>query len=269
MHPNTAAQAAGGALLIVLAGHLLWRWSWARKALVPTVPATVWLLYRAHSRTAIVATLLAVVACLLLAGRRKMLLTAAMVFIVGFALYLTVDPRGSLLDSVSERTVGYTMRGQSKEQFMSATGRVEMWGIGLDSFRKSPLLGHGNWVMTPGGLAFTWGEEQFQTLHNLVLHVTVGTGLIGGLLFLWSQLRPLNVIRRGLRHASPDRSAAAFALVVFLWFFAIGLFEISFMGPVGPVTIFYFVTLGIVCGRLPREGRPGGQPAPVEGHTTP
>ncbi len=249
-HPNLAAQSAGGALLIVLAGHLVWRWPWARKMLLPAILAAAYVLYFAHSRTAIALTLLGIAGCMQVSGHRKLLLTVSVTLTVLIALYLAVDPYGTVLEKTTGSVVGYTMRGQTREQFASASGRAEMWQIGIESFALSPVIGHGNWVMTPTGMAFVWGEYQWETLHNMILHVLAGTGLIGAALFLWAVVRPLNVIRLGLRQTLPDRATAGFAAVVLVWFIVLGLYELSFLGPVSPVSVFYFVTVGLACARL-------------------
>ena len=250
MHPNLAAQSAGGALTIVLAGYLIWRWTWARKMLVPAIVGAAYVLYFAHSRTAIAITLLGVAGVLFVSGHRKFLLAVSVVCIVLVALYMALDPYGTLTERAAGDVMGYTMRGQTGQQFASASGRAEMWQIGIESFRMSPMIGHGNWIMTPSGMAFVWGEYQWETLHNMILHVLAGTGLIGGLLFLWAVVRPFNVIRKGLKRISPDRATAGFAMLVLVWFLVLGLYELSFLGPVSPVSVFYFVTIGLACARL-------------------
>jgi len=251
VHPNLAAQSAGGALLIVLAGSLLWGWRWAQKLTLPALVIAAFVLYVAHSRTAIAVTLLGVAGCLFIGGRKQLLLTLVVMCTLAVAFYLALDPHWTLLGGASEEAVTYALRGQTREQFASASGRYEMWAIGIDSLLKSPLIGHGNWMMTPSGMAFVWGEYQWQTLHNLFLHVLAGTGVIGGALFLWAVARPLNLLRRWLpEREAPQWNIAAFALLVFLWFLAVGLYELSFLGPVTPVSLFYFTTLGVMSGRL-------------------
>jgi O-antigen ligase len=250
VHPNLAAQAAGGALLVVLACSLIWQLPWAQKLTPLAFLIAAFLLYVAHSRTAIAVALLGIAGCLLISGRRKLLLTVSLASILLVALYLALDPHGSLLETVSGEAITYTLRGQSREQFASASGRAAMWGLGIRSFLRSPLIGHGHWMITPTGMALVWGEYQWETLHNLVLHVLAGTGIVGGLLFAWALARPLNVARLGLKRGAGDRAVAGFALLVFVWFLVLGIYELSFLGPVSPVSVFFFGTLGIVAGRL-------------------
>ena len=58
IHPNLTAQGAAAALVTVLAGNLIWNWGWAKKATLPAFFLAAYLLYAAHSRTAIALSLI-------------------------------------------------------------------------------------------------------------------------------------------------------------------------------------------------------------------
>jgi len=249
MHPTLAGVSSGAALLIVLCSYLIWRWDWSRYLIVPSLGLAGYFLYFSHSRTAIAATIFALAACLFFLGHRHFVLIVTLFSITIIAL-LIFDPSGSIFERTIDQIITYTLRSQSVEQFMSASGRTDVWEIGRESFLLSPFIGHGYWMLSPSGTVFIWGLEQWQSLHNVILHVLAGTGLVGGILFLWALLRPLNICRLGLKPSSLKKRTASFALIVFAWFFIIGLYEISFLGAVNSFSIFFFITLGIAAGRL-------------------
>ena len=118
----------------------------------------------------------------------------------------------------------YILRGQTKEQFLSGTGRSELWPLVWDSFCDSPLYGHGYFVASRTGKLDVWGARQDMTAHNLGLQVLVSTGLIGAILFFWGLWRPLAPIWDALlRGTSDKRKVSMFVLMVISWFFAWGL----------------------------------------------
>jgi len=251
LHPNMAAQVAGVGLVVLVSSYLIAGWRWTRWLLLPAIAMQGWVLFLSQSRTANGATFAALLACLVLFARRGSVLLVAVIFAVALTGYLAFDPTGQAFGDVQGRIVNYVMRGQTRSQFMTATGRTEMWAVGWQSFLESPLRGHGNCVMTKTGMVPVWGESEWQTAHNLFLHVLAGTGLIGGLLLVWALWRPAAAAWHEFAKGAAERKTAAFVLTVFGWFLLVGLYEISFLGPVSPSSLAFFVVLGIAAGRLP------------------
>ena len=149
-----------------------------------------------------------------------------------------------------KKVVEYMLRGQNREQIRSLTGRIELWALMWKSFWDSPFYGHGYFVTSRIGEVDIWGRRQNITAHNMWLQLLVSTGVIGTSLFLWALWRPLKAILCTLNsNLSTDRFAIL-ALVVVLWYFAIASTGISFMGPVKPSYLPFFITIGIAAGRL-------------------
>lgn len=251
LHPNLAAQVAGIGLVVLVSSYLIAGWRWTHWLLAPAAAVQGWVLFAAQSRTANGATFAALLACLLLFAHRRSLLLGVVALAVLVTGYLTFDPETASFGHVQEKVVAYVVRGQSNSQFLTATGRTEMWAVGWQSFKDSLLVGHGNWVMTATGAVPVWGEARWQTSHNLVLHVLTGTGLVGAFLLLWALWRPGLAAWHELVRGTTERKTALFVGVVFAWFLLVGLYELSLLGPVSPATLTFFVVLGMAAGRLP------------------
>lgn len=250
MHPNMAAQIAGLGVMLLVIVRLIWNTRWSRVWLIPGLFVAIFVLIMMHSRTAILATAFCTAASLFLFGPRRTVVTGFVFAAVLCAVYLVADPDLSGVSKTFSGVRSFILRGQTTTQFTQATGRTEMWRIGYEAWRKSPVIGHGNWMMTETGEFLVWGQYQYQTAHNLVLHVLTGTGVIGLFLMLAGWSVPVLLAWRSSISRSPRRHVGAMVIVFYAWFLMVGMYELSSVGTVSPVTVVFFALTGVACGRL-------------------
>ena len=247
MHPNALGAISATGLFLLLACNFLWNWRWSQALIVPGIAVFLAAIFFAHSRSSFLVVI--VLAILFWTCRRRALLVIAL-FAAGALMALA--PYVRTVANVPDAAERYLLRGQTKDDLMGASGRDELWTLALDSLRDSPLLGHGYYMLSSSGSMFVWQKEQYQTAHNLGLHVLTGTGGIGALLFLWGfgvALTPIVRARRG--------KLAFLTLLVTVWFLLIGFFELSILGPVDPANVAFFAILGAAVAPRPSTG---GQP---------
>jgi O-antigen ligase len=171
--------------------------------------------------------------------------------LAGGGTLLALLPYARPVENIPQTIEKYVMRGQTREDLSEASGRQELWIRALESFRETPVLGHGYFMLSRSGTMYVWLKNQYQTAHNLYLHVLTGTGIVGVLLFLWAC---------GTAIGKPTLSPQYFmTLVLTAWFALVGLFELSILGPMDPSTVLFFVTLGAT---VPALEAPA--PSPIE-----
>ncbi len=250
MHPNDLAKTAGAGLMMLTCCHLLWRWQWTRRLLVPAAGILSFAIFAARSRTASTLTpLMLLLICWLLRKSRTLVVVCALCGLLAavIAYNQTAEP---LQDSV----VAYMARGQRSDELVGLSGRTELWTIALQSFQASPIFGSGYYVMTETGFFDVWGKRQWQTAHNAFLHVLTGLGLVGLFFFLWGLVAAMRPSLVALKDLGRSRKAECLAAVMVIWYCAMGMFELSFFGPVDTAVVIFFVTLGISAGRPPAPG---------------
>ena len=243
MHPNDMAKNAGAGLIMFTCCYLLWHWKWTRTILLPAVGSTALLVFAARSRTASVLT---PVAMLLICFCFRKSKTVFALCLAG-GLFALVLPYSLTAEHIPEAIQGYMMRGQSTQELTELSGRTEMWTIAWQSFKDSPLFGHGYYIMTKTGFFEVWGRLQWQTAHNAFLHVITGLGLMGTGFLLWALIAALRPSFCALKDRTKKVEFVALAMVV--WYCAMGMFELSFFGPVDTSVVIFFVLLGISAGR--------------------
>jgi O-antigen ligase len=74
--------------------------------------------------------------------------------------------------TVSDRVTTYLERGQSREEFLSMTGRTRAYQKGLTAFEDAPMLGRGQW---------TDRLIIHEHVHNSYLQALLNAGILGGL----------------------------------------------------------------------------------------
>jgi O-antigen ligase len=85
-----------------------------------------------------------------------------------------------LLDSpatVSNNVATYIKRGQSREEFLSMTGRTRAYEHGIAAFKDAPLLGRGQWADR---------IILHEPVHNSFLQALLNGGIVGGIPYLAS-----------------------------------------------------------------------------------
>ena len=177
----------GGIFLLIAATRLLFRNHHRRfywlicLAALPTV-------ILAQSRSPATATLLGLLAVLLLARRFGLL---ALVGLAGAALISLTTA-----EAVVEQAF---LRGQNPGLFYSLSGRLDWWTYAWEVFRENPLLGLGGYAAGRFAVLGPLGVTQASSVHNAWLEILLGVGLIGFLPFLatflgiWPNLlRPLS-----------------------------------------------------------------------------
>src|SRR5579884_3886288 len=243
MHPNDMAKNAGAGLIMIVCCHLLWRWKWTGRLLLPAAASTALLVFAARSRTASVLTPIVILLICFCFRRSK---TVFALCLVG-GLFALVLPYSLTAERIPDAVQGYMMRGQSAQELTELSGRTEMWSIAWQSFKDSPIFGHGYYIMTKTGFFEVWGRLQWQTAHNAFLHVITGLGLMGTAFLVWALISAQRPSLGARRDKTKKVEFVAVAMVV--WYCAMGMFELSFFGPIDTSVVLFFALLGISAGR--------------------
>ena len=240
---NLAAQISGLGLIILFVFSILWEMKWSRLLLIPGVAIEGWFLIKLGSRIALLATAVIVIGSLLFIRKRQYL--AGMFFLLGIMGTLLIC--FGWFENIISSAGTYIMRSQTRDELLTGTGRIEVWQKYFAFFRISPLIGNGYFTLVPMAAD---KSGQMVGAHNIFLGVLSGTGLIGGLLFAWGILSPLAAVWRRLRINPAERRLAILILVSMVWFFATSQTETTLLGPISPVTIGFYVILGVAAGKL-------------------
>ena len=244
MHPNTLGAVASTGGIVLIGSRLLWNWAWTRSWWLPGLAICLVSLYVSRSRSSLLATF--IVLTILFVVRRQIWFLTITVAVAG--ILLALFPYVDAINHVPDQIGAYILRGQTSKDVMTGSGRDELWAIALQSFKDSPWFGHGYFTITSSGSLFVWKKQQFQTAHNLALHLLTGTGIFGTALFIWGIGASLKPCFQKWRLMSRDFGAEFLGLLILIWFLVLGGFEISMLGPLDPAVISFFVGLGIVVG---------------------
>jgi O-antigen ligase len=124
------------------------------------------IVYRMQSRGAVFGSIAALLFVLLVSSRmRRYALPFATVAIL---VILVLDSP----TTVSNNVVTYLQRGETREQFLSMTGRTRAYEHGVAAFRDAPFFGRGQWADR-----LIIGEHA----HNSFLQALLNAGLVGGI----------------------------------------------------------------------------------------
>lgn len=69
------------------------------------------------------------------------------------------------------------------------TGRTYIWDAVIASIRESPLIGYGWQEYVAMGIAHFYGQQDFNSAHNLLLQIVFVGGFVGFALFLMAYLQ--------------------------------------------------------------------------------
>lgn len=246
VHPTAAGATPSLGLLIIFASALLWDWRWPRALLAPAMIVHGSLLLLSSSRAAILLTMsLGLVAWLAFSSRRVLGMALLGASVVG-TLYLLLDPGIEWIEQAIGVSLSYLQRGQSAEDLAAVSGRAEIWGLVWNSFLESPFVGHGYFMCSSTGFLEVWGDTTRETAHNVILQVLVSTGLIGATLLAWAMCRIGASVCGKLRRAATLRRTASLACLLSCWFFGWGMGCETFLGPVQPESVVFFIMVGLV-----------------------
>jgi O-antigen ligase len=129
------------------------------------------IVYRMQSRGSVFGSVAALLFAILVSS--KMRRYALPFAVLALILILTLDSPAA----VSNRVVKYLERGQSKEEFISMTGRTRAYNHGLAEFQNAPIFGRGQWADR-----LTIGEH----VHNSFLQALMNGGILGGIPYFGS-----------------------------------------------------------------------------------
>jgi O-antigen ligase len=245
VHPTSAGATAALGLLLLAGSRLLWGWRWPTWLLLPGLPLFSVLLVLAASRMAMFMGLVVLAVMVAWLVSRFLLASTVLVVSVGGTLFLVADPRLESLDGVFRKAEEYVSRGESTDSMSSLTGRTELWDALWDSFLESPWRGHGYFVTSKDGLLDVWSGPANRSAHNVALQVMVTTGLIGLGLFLVAWLWLLPPVCRGLGKDADSRKLGVLLLLLAAFYLGWGQLCESFMGPIQPEAVVFFVLLGL------------------------
>ena len=252
IHPTYAAATAGLGFVLTLLGPKLLRGFDLGYGVYAGLAIHGLLLFFANSRTSLALTLaVSAIGILWLYPRRThaaLLVTAACAM---FA-YVVIDPGFVLHKQNLRESTEYITRGQSQKQLTGLSGRVEMWDAVWKQFERSPLIGHGYFVTSENGQLDVWDGPSNHTAHNLALQVLVSTGIIGGAIFLFAFWRVGSAIWRLRRGDGAAQAVFVLILLVALWYLGWSQTCISFIGPVLPESVVFFLLLGLGVGQVIR-----------------
>lgn len=248
-HPTVAASTASvGFVLTLLAIRTLPNFSFGYFVL-PALCIHAAVIYFAQNRTALAMTgfvaLLSVVWFYPRKTHAKLLVLISALIIT----WLVADPGFLLLEDRLEAGAELLSRGQTEEQLMGVSGRMEIWGAVLEQFQLSPWLGHGYFVTSADGRLDVWNRPANHTAHNLVLQVLVSTGILGAMLLLFALLRLLSVVLQLRDGDEVSRGVFHLTALVGLWYLGWSVNCISFLGPITPESVAFFVVLGLAVGQ--------------------
>jgi O-antigen ligase len=238
MHPNALGAISASALILLLTCRFFWAWPWTGRLLIPGAAVCLVAIYVARSRSALLASFLILATLFWIARRRALVLT----ILAGGGVMLALLPYARPIEEMPNKVEAYVLRGQTRNDLAAASGRDELWARAIESFRESPVLGNGYFMISRSGTLYVWLKNQYQTAHSLYLHVLAGTGLVGSALFLWACTAGIgpSIQRIGKGLPAPD----ILLLLLSAGFAVIGFFELSILGPVDPTSVLFFATLG-------------------------
>jgi len=129
------------------------------------------IVYRMQSRGAIFGCAAALLFALLFSSRmRRYALPFAILSIV---VVLLLDSPATL----SQQVTDYLERGQSRDEFLSMTGRTRSYQHGVAAFEDAPLFGYGQWA---DRLII------YEHVHNSYLSALLNSGVVGSVPYLLS-----------------------------------------------------------------------------------
>lgn len=252
IHPTYAGATSGLGLLLTLLCPKALPGFKLRKLLYPALAAFGALLLISNSRTALALTVVTAGGALLKFYPPRLLAALLLSLAAGICLYMVVDPSFTLHKQNLESSTDFITRGQSSKQLSGLSGRAEMWEAIWEQIEIAPLVGHGYFVTSTDGMLDVWAGPSNHTAHNISLQVLVSTGIIGGVLFFFAMWRIGFSIWRLHWGDSTSRSIFTLSWVVGFWYFGWCQTCISYIGPLLPESVLFFLLIGLGAGQFAR-----------------
>lgn len=247
-HLNTLGNLAGAGLLILVACWLLWKWRWTKLMILPGSIVHGLLFIVTASRMAIIATILGIGAVLLLKSRRILFVSLLAMYAAFSTTYLVSSLLDlSLFNQTHETVVQYFRRGQTTHEILALSNRTIIWEQSIRSFAKSPIIGHGYFMITSTGKMDTFGgAEHFSSPHNFFLALLNGTGVIGAFLLIWGLWRVLlPAFLTLISQYKKRKRESVLIVVVTFWFGLVGLLDRGLLDAIRPQVVLFFVLAGL------------------------
>jgi hypothetical protein len=238
-HPIDTATFAGAAALILLTGAMyapkLWRGALGRVALWAGLAICIAVMVAAHARAPLFAFAAATCALWLrsyLPPRTAALTLGATVLLVGagFAVAATSYNDTAAGSDLGNPIVIYVLRGQSGEEFLGLSGRMELWDYVVSLVQERPLIGHG-FVASRSILLerFPWAG----TSHGALPEVLLDLGLAGALLLGLALLKTMVSAFARIGPPGPDAWAEAIVMGSLAFLIVLAVANDSFAGAPG------------------------------------
>jgi hypothetical protein len=249
MHATNGAATASIGCVLLFAARWVFGWKWGRRLFWPALVVFGATLIVAQNRTAVGLTsaiMLGLAACIAPATRALVMAVVG----IGGSIYLVLDLQFGTTDAIFDTLATYLARGQTTVQLAALSGREEMWTKMWNSFLESPWIGHGWFVSSAQGKMKVWYLWTNWTAHNFWLQVLVSTGVVGAALMVWALLNPIFRLLRAWDRGDINWRFAVFVGSIFAWQTGWGINNESFVGPLQPESVVFFVILGLVIGRF-------------------
>lgn len=255
IHPTASGSTASLALVILLLCHVLWGFNWTVRFFLPAIVVHGLILIVSNSRMSILMLALTSLPWLKKLAETYISATrvsiAAIITAVAAMAIVLFDPGLVGIGIPAAELYDYVTRGQDSSELAQASGRYEMWQAIWGQILLSPWIGHGYFVTSAKGEITVWFVTTNHLSHNLMLQSLSTTGIIGTSI-LCAALA--SMIRRTWRLWTQSRSDQAMdyccsitTATMLVWYAGWSLLASSFIGPLRPESLIFFLILGLVC----------------------
>ena len=102
-----------------------------------------------------------------------------------------------LFTGIADTFWEFFQRGQDRKYFVTLSGRTDLWALGWEVFKDSPLVGYGAYAGARFGVLSQVGSVgSWSTILNTWLEVLLGVGIIGGILIVAAYIRTWVILLR-------------------------------------------------------------------------
>jgi O-antigen ligase len=250
VHPIDAGTFAGSAAMIMIASAVYtgdaWRRPLKRLALWAGIITCIVVLLAAHERTPIFAFMAGASALWMRKYLRPWaagLTLCAMLALSALGLRTLADSYGgaAAAPDFANPIALYILRGQSGEEFLGLSGRMDLWDYESSMIRERPLFGHGYVASRSMMLErFPWAG----TSHGALPEIALNLGLAGAALLGMVLLRTLVLAFTRMRPRGPGAWGEALVLGSLVFLIVLAVANDSFAGAPGyEVLVFLAVTM--------------------------